>query len=272
MTGNGNNGDSGIGPADEARSQADSTGSVGGWKWAVIVVSLIAVAAVAVIVVFMGQKADLEADLEEAQRQATEFEAGKAQAEEDRNRVQSQLGAANSRANDAVQRAADAESRAEEAESRAEGAASRAELADALEDGVIELMGASFSFAAGISEEDGRCVAESLVSQVGSVAVMRAVVQSLTNPFAGEQLEEEAEIAAEECGVDIGPGIEAGDTYGDNPTLDVLWDACADGDGAACDRLYEISELGSDYERFGGTCGDRYATIFDAPLRCEGEI
>lgn len=44
---------------------------------------------------------------------------------------------------------------------------------------------------------------------------------------------------------------------GDDPTLDRLWDGCADGDGGACDQLFEDAPLGSDYERFGLTCGDR---------------
>lgn len=49
----------------------------------------------------------------------------------------------------------------------------------------------------------------------------------------------------------------AGGTYGSDPELDVLWDACANGDGAACDDLYWASPIDSDYERFALTCGDR---------------
>lgn len=45
--------------------------------------------------------------------------------------------------------------------------------------------------------------------------------------------------------------------YGDDRGLDVLWQGCEAGDGAACDRLFEDSPVGSDYERFGLTCGDR---------------
>ncbi len=46
----------------------------------------------------------------------------------------------------------------------------------------------------------------------------------------------------------------SGQQYGDNPTLDGLWDQCATGDGAACDTLYQRSEPGSVYEQFGSTC------------------
>ncbi len=47
------------------------------------------------------------------------------------------------------------------------------------------------------------------------------------------------------------------DAYGDDSTLDRLWDRCADGDWDACDELYWDSPLGSRYEDFGATCGDR---------------
>ena len=47
-------------------------------------------------------------------------------------------------------------------------------------------------------------------------------------------------------------------TYGDDPYLDRLWDACEAGDGQACDDLYLESPLGSGYEEFGDTCGDRF--------------
>ena len=48
-----------------------------------------------------------------------------------------------------------------------------------------------------------------------------------------------------------------GDNYGDNDTLDALWDACEGEDWAACDQLYADSPLGSEYESFGDTCGNR---------------
>jgi hypothetical protein len=45
--------------------------------------------------------------------------------------------------------------------------------------------------------------------------------------------------------------------YGSDPELDILWDACAQGSFESCDDLYLSSEQGSEYERFGATCGDR---------------
>ena len=47
------------------------------------------------------------------------------------------------------------------------------------------------------------------------------------------------------------------DTYGDDPDLDALWDDCDAGDDVACDDLYLRSPIGSDYESFGSTCGER---------------
>ena len=45
--------------------------------------------------------------------------------------------------------------------------------------------------------------------------------------------------------------------YGDDAELDVLYEACRDGDGAACDELFFDSPFGSEYEDFGNTCGGR---------------
>lgn len=52
--------------------------------------------------------------------------------------------------------------------------------------------------------------------------------------------------------VDASPG-----QYGSDSRLDALWDRCEVGDFPACDELYATSPEGSEYERFGGTCGAR---------------
>src|SRR3546814_13930168 len=49
---------------------------------------------------------------------------------------------------------------------------------------------------------------------------------------------------------DDGDDSSEGDgTYGSDPELDELWDACEDGDWEACDDLYMQSDVGSEYER-----------------------
>jgi hypothetical protein len=52
-------------------------------------------------------------------------------------------------------------------------------------------------------------------------------------------------------------GFGGASSYGDDPELDVLWDACAARDAAACDQLYSESPFLSEYEEFGETCGYR---------------
>jgi len=67
---------------------------------------------------------------------------------------------------------------------------------------------------------------------------------------------------------DPGAGDVAGGSYGDDPELDALWDACEAGSGTACDDLYWDSPGGSAYEEFGTTCGGRV----DIAWSCEEEI
>ena len=38
---------------------------------------------------------------------------------------------------------------------------------------------------------------------------------------------------------------------------DRLWTACDEGSGSACDELFAAAPVGSEYERFGVSCGDR---------------
>jgi hypothetical protein len=58
-------------------------------------------------------------------------------------------------------------------------------------------------------------------------------------------------------GIDPSIVLEPGDVYGDNPLLDGLWDECESGIMASCDELFSISQIGSQYEAYGATCGDR---------------
>ncbi len=48
---------------------------------------------------------------------------------------------------------------------------------------------------------------------------------------------------------------------GDDGYLDSLWVGCYRGDGASCDALWEESPIGSIYESFGITCGNRPAIL-----------
>ena len=44
---------------------------------------------------------------------------------------------------------------------------------------------------------------------------------------------------------------------GDTALLDRLYDECSDGSMAACDSLFELSDVGSEDEEFAATCGGR---------------
>lgn len=65
------------------------------------------------------------------------------------------------------------------------------------------------------------------------------------------------------AGVGIGLLVAGGDgddpyTYGDDETLDWLWDRCAAGDMVACDELYDQAPYDSEYSFIGETCGERF--------------
>lgn len=49
--------------------------------------------------------------------------------------------------------------------------------------------------------------------------------------------------------------------YGDDPVLDQLWDSCELGVGEACDALWREAPVGSVYEKFGVTCGERFEVL-----------
>ena len=78
---------------------------------------------------------------------------------------------------------------------------------------------------------------------------------------------QEAMTACLLSGSGFGTGLDADDSpvtgvvddYGSDPELDILWDACEAGDGAACDDLFFQSPIDSEYEAFGDTCGRRFA-------------
>ncbi|WP_043500431.1 hypothetical protein [Georgenia sp. SUBG003] len=57
----------------------------------------------------------------------------------------------------------------------------------------------------------------------------------------------------------MGPiASDGADAYGDDPALDALWDSCEQGDAQACDDLFMDSPVGSEYEDFGASCGERF--------------
>jgi hypothetical protein len=59
--------------------------------------------------------------------------------------------------------------------------------------------------------------------------------------------------------------------YGDDPELDRLWDRCEAGEGVACDDLWNQAPIGSEYERFGVTCGEREEVLNCSDLTLESD-
>lgn len=59
-------------------------------------------------------------------------------------------------------------------------------------------------------------------------------------------------------GVGSGCGsVPSAERFGDDPACDELWLDCEAGDYGACDSLYLFTPIGSQYEDFGATCGQR---------------
>lgn len=67
-----------------------------------------------------------------------------------------------------------------------------------------------------------------------------------------------------------GPDAASGPVgFGDDAGLDILWLACEAGEGAACDELFERSPVGSEYELFGVSCGNR-PLVLDCTTELDG--
>jgi hypothetical protein len=114
------------------------------------------------------------------------------------------------------------------------------------------------NFAAGFSSSAGFDLS---IDQAGCMVAALADYNAATDLDAAS-LSPAVQDALESCvegdpAVDTGGLFEAGSTYGDNAVLDALWDACQAGAMASCDELYSTSEIGSEYETFGATCGQQ---------------
>jgi hypothetical protein len=135
---------------------------------------------------------------------------------------------------------------------------------------MLDLIAQGIMEESGLSQAQARCFAEQIFTLDG---IDFGSIMSDPDSFGDDVMNDPDMIFSffeifERCDIDPlefdggfdggGSGFQQGMSYGDNPTLDRLWDACDAGDGAACDELYFTSEIGSDYEEFGDTCGGRF--------------
>ncbi|MGY1639895.1 hypothetical protein ACI782_02025 [Geodermatophilus sp. SYSU D00703] len=93
---------------------------------------------------------------------------------------------------------------------------------------------------------------------------------SQTSSSAPETSEETPSESAEPSSPESSPSGEAEEapegqppgTLGDDPMLDALARSCFEADWAACDELYFSSEVDTEYESYGETCGGRNEPVF----------
>ena len=129
-------------------------------------------------------------------------------------------------------------------------------------------------------DEDAELLAIA-VSCVDDLAAVPAFVQSVIDASAesGEPFTEDEAIcviakmadedpvtAAADCIDTADAGGGPIDSHGDDPTLDLLWDACEGGNNQVCDELYSSAPLDSGYLEFARTCAGRLPD--SVGLRC----
>lgn len=111
--------------------------------------------------------------------------------------------------------------------------------------------------------------ADALRSTVEGIIAAPATVQQACEDTAREVVPEDWD--GGDAGGDAEPAPStAPEEYGDDAELDALYDACADGDMAACDDLYFGSYYGTEYESFGASCGGTGTPAYGTCDREEG--
>ena len=231
------------------------------WKLLLLGLGVVALTVAAFALVLYRQEASARDDAERALAESRSALADAENRADDAEAQATEVGAELAGAEAAL---AQSEARAAEAEAaRDEGEAGVADYEAAMS----ELLATATIGGLGLSGSDTDCIAEAMVGEFGPDAADIA--------YSGLTIDSNDAVrtAAETCGVD--PATfenllpQLGDSYGDNEVLDALYDVCATGDGAACDSLFLQSQVGTEYETFGFTCGGRFAEA-DAPGFCDG--
>ncbi len=119
----------------------------------------------------------------------------------------------------------------------------------------------------GFTEEQANCTVEKLEEAginpedvtdeaLGDDPVPPEAIRATVECLAGEDVADLVD-DVDLSGIDSDTLTSDANTFGDNPDLDAMWTACEGGSAQACDDLYLQSPVGSEYEAFGNTCGNR---------------
>lgn len=125
---------------------------------------------------------------------------------------------------------------------------------------------------AGQSEDVASCVVGLLGDRIAGADLVAGAELSAADQLVLDETTTNCELASDLLAAEPPPADLAFDItpqiYGDDSVLDRLWDACANGVGEACDNLWAEAPIGSAYERFGVTCGERFE-ILDCGLEMD---
>lgn len=251
-------------PPPPTKQAGESVRRTPAWAWVTLVALALAVAA-AVVMGVMWSNASSDLDDTEAALDTASAELGKARSE--LTDATEELGQATSDLEESEARAEAAEREAESANELASSASSDADELEARFEGLEDMLEIAFSSDSNrpADTEAARCI----LDEVGIEGVFASILIA-GDPAIAAQFDPDLLGSVGAAGIRCGGSLEVLGP-GDDPVLDELYDACAGGDGAACDELFFTSPLGSEYERFAATCGDRF-TLADAPLECAGAI
>lgn len=267
---------SGVAPEPDQRPKGSSSGGARrSSRGLLAIASLALVASVAVGLLFLwaySGRNDAETSLADAQRRLDDVAAQLSESEGRLSRTGDELTDTRAQLSQSEELLAETVEQNDELIENLDAKTILLEDATEVRAGVVDFLAASFIVGAGLEPTDSACVADFLVEERGVAAVL--------TEFTGIAVRETTDAgllsfgalilqAFEDCDVDpdLLGGAAVGVNYGDNPWLDGLYDDCGAGDGAACDRLYLVSPVGSEYELYGATCGARFE-IGEAPLTC----
>jgi len=260
-------------PPPGPASTTNGTGKRG--LWVALAIGVVAIVAIGTVLVLyinaVGDKNDAEDALAETQTELADAEDALAQAEAQLSDTEASLATAQA---DLAQAEDDlSQAQADLAADEAELSDGSAELDDAqasaeeYRQAMLDFLTFSIATGAEFDEDQSECLSEAILDRTGPEVLMLLVEAGQGNANS------DAVFELGSLMLELGPdcGISPDQFADDGPDLDALYSACEAGDGAACDDLFTQSEIDSEFETFGATCGGRFEPD-EAPLECEGNM